>query len=152
VDPAIVWGDRAASPNPMLRRYRPFGAILHEENSVMNLAVSGLPALIVQVGFIVVFSAPVWLAARLVGAQHPTLLRAALSLIIGVIGSFAGIAAGGGWALLLMPLAFLLAFKFILGTSLLGAIGIAIITVLGYAAMIHFIGSGLAVSGGRVTV
>jgi hypothetical protein len=118
----------------------------------MNIAVSGLPAIIMQVGFIVVFSAPVWLAARLVGAQTPTLLRAALSLIVGVIGSFIAIAAGGGWALLLMPLAFLLAFKFILGTSLFGAIGIAIITVLGYAAMIHFLGSGLAVSGGGVTV
>lgn len=118
----------------------------------MNLAVSGLPAIIVQVGFIVVFSAPVWLAAKLVGAQHPTLLRSALALIVGVIGSFAGIAAGGGWALLLMPLAFLLAFKFILGTSLFGAIGIAILTVLGYAAMIHFIGSGLAVPGGGVNV
>jgi hypothetical protein len=118
----------------------------------MNLAVSGLPAIIVQVGFIVVFSAPVWLAAKLVGAQHPKLLRAALSLIAGVVGSLVGIAASGGWALLLVPIAFLLAFKFILGTSLFGAIGIAVITVLGYAAMIHFIGSGIAVSGNGVTV
>jgi hypothetical protein len=126
--------------------------INQRESIVMNLSVSGLPALIVQVGFVVVFSAPVWLAAKLIGAQHPTLLRAALSLIVGVVGSVVSIAAGGGWALLLVPTAFLLAFKFILGTSLIGAIGIAIIAVIGYAAMVHFIGSGFAVSGGGVTV
>ena len=43
----------------------------------MNLQLSGLPALIVQVGFIVVFLAPVGLAAKIVGAEHPTLIRAA---------------------------------------------------------------------------
>ena len=118
----------------------------------MNLSMSGLPAIVVQVGFIVVFSAPVWLAAKMVGAERPTLIRAALSLIVGVIGSMVGIAVGGGWALLLVPAAFLLAFKFILGTSLLGAIGIAVITVAGYAAMVHFIGAAFTVSGSGVSV
>ena len=118
----------------------------------MNLSMSGLPAIVVQVGFIVVFSAPVWLAAKMVGAERPTLIRAALSLIVGVIGSIVGIAVGGGWALLLVPVAFLLAFKFILGTSLLGAIGIAVITVAGYAAMVHFIGAAFTVSGSGVFV
>jgi hypothetical protein len=99
----------------------------------VNLNVSGLPAIIIQVGFVVVFSVPVWLAARMVGAVNPTLIRSALSLIVGVAGSVAGVAFGGGFALLLAPLAFLLAFKFVLGTSLLGSIGIAIITVAGYA-------------------
>jgi hypothetical protein len=47
----------------------------------VNLQLSGLPALAIQIGFIVVFSAPVWLAARIVGAEHPTLIRAALSLL-----------------------------------------------------------------------
>jgi len=74
----------------------------------VNLQLSGLPALIVQVGFIVVFSAPVWLAAKIVGAKRPTLIRAALSLIVGAIGSAASILLGGGFALLLAPLAFLL--------------------------------------------
>jgi hypothetical protein len=118
----------------------------------MNLSMSGLPALIVQVGFVVVFSVPVWLAAKVVGTERPTLFRAALSLIVGVIGSIVGIAVGGGWALLLVPAAFLLAFKFILGTSLWGAIGIAVITVVGYAAMIHFIGAAFTVSGSGVSV
>ena len=113
----------------------------------MNLQLSGLSALIVQVGFIVVFSAPVWLAAKIVGAGRPTLLRAAMSLIVGAIGSAASILLGGGFALLLAPLAFLLAFKYVLGTSFFGAIGLAVVAVLGYVAMAHFIGSGVSVSG-----
>ncbi|MGA2777701.1 MAG: hypothetical protein ABSF94_09090 [Steroidobacteraceae bacterium] len=118
----------------------------------MNMSVTGLPALIVQVGFIVVFSAPVWLAARLVGAAHPTLLRSILSLMLGAFGSAISIVVGGGFALLLAPLSFLLAFKLVLGTSFLGAIGLALVALLGYAAMVHFIGTGLAVSGtGPVT-
>jgi hypothetical protein len=118
----------------------------------MNLSMSGLPAIVVQVGFVVVFSAPVWLAAKLVGAERATLLRAALSLIVGVIGSIAAVAVGGGWALILAPIAFLLAFKLILGTSLFGAIGIAVITVAGYAAMIHFIGAAFTLSGNGLSV
>jgi hypothetical protein len=118
----------------------------------VNLNVSGLPAIIIQVGFVVVFSVPVWLAARMVGAVNPTLIRSALSLIVGVAGSVAGVAFGGGFALLLAPLAFLLAFKFVLGTSLLGSIGIAIITVAGYAAMVHLIGAAFTVSGGGISV
>jgi hypothetical protein len=118
----------------------------------MNMTVSGLPAIIVQVGFIVVFSTPVWLAAKIVGAERPTLIRSALSLIVGVVGSIVAVAVGGGWAFLLVPIAFLLAFKLILGTSIFGAIGIAAITVAGYAAMIHFIGSGVVASGNAVSV
>jgi hypothetical protein len=84
----------------------------------MNLSMSGLPAIVMQVGFIVVFSAPVWLAAKIIGAERPTLIRSALSLIVGVIGSIVAVAVGGGWAFLLVPIAFLLAFKFVLGTSI----------------------------------
>jgi hypothetical protein len=118
----------------------------------VNVSMSGLPAIVVQVGFIVVFSFPVWLGAKIVRAERPTLFRAALSLIAGVIGSIAGIAIGHGWALILVPVVFLLAFKYILGTSVGGAIGIAVITVLGYAAMIHFIGSAFTVSGTGTSV
>jgi hypothetical protein len=118
----------------------------------VNLSMSGLPAIVIQVGFIVVFSTPVWLAARMVGAANPTLIRSALSLIVGVIGSVASAAIGGGFALLLAPLVFLLAFKYILGTSLLGSLGIAIITVAGYAAMLHFIGAAFTVSGNGASV
>jgi hypothetical protein len=70
----------------------------------VKLQLSGLPALAIQIGFIVVFSAPVWLAAKIVGAEHPTLIRAALSLIVGAIGSAASILLGGGFALLLAPI------------------------------------------------
>jgi hypothetical protein len=118
----------------------------------MNLSMSGLPALVVQVGFIIVFSAPVWLGAKIVGAERPTLLRAALALIVGVIGSIASVAIGHAWALILVPVVFLLAFKSILGTSVFGAIGIAVITVAGYAAMIHFIGSAFTISGNGASV
>ena len=118
----------------------------------MNFNVTGLPALILQIGFIVVFSAPVWLAAKLVGAANPTLLRAVLSLFVGAIGSAISIAVGGGYALLLAPLSFLLAFKFVLGTSFLGAIGLALLALLGYAAMFHFLVPALPLSGtGAVT-
>ena len=117
----------------------------------MNMQLSGLPALVVQVGFIVVFSAPVWLAARIVGAKHPTLIRAALSLIVGSMGAAASILLGGGFALLLAPLAFLLAFKYVLGTSFFGAIGLAVVALLGYVAMVHFLGSGVSVSDPGIT-
>lgn len=117
----------------------------------MNLHMSGLPVLIVQVGFIVVFSAPVWLAARIVGADHPTLIRSALSLFFGVIGAIVAVAVGGGFALLIAPIAFLLAFKLILGTSLFGSIGIALVALIGYAAMVHFIGAAFTVSGTGVS-
>jgi hypothetical protein len=113
----------------------------------VNLQLSGLPALVIQVGFIIVFAAPVWLAARLVGATHPTLLRSILSLIVGVIGSVIGLFVVHGFGLLLIPLSFLLAFKYVLGTSFLGAIGLAIVAILGYVAMVHFLGSGFDVSG-----
>jgi len=113
----------------------------------MNLHLSGLPALVIEVGFIVVFSAPVWLGARIVRAAHPTLIRSILSLVVGTIGAVVSIALTGGYAVLLAPLSFLLAFKFILGTSMLGAIGLAIVALAGYAVMVHFIGAGLQVSG-----
>ncbi len=118
----------------------------------MNVHVSGLPALVVAVGFVVVFAAPVWVAARVVGAAHPTLFRAAVALVVGTVGSVAGIALGGGWALLLAPLAFLLAFKSVLGTTLPGAIALGLLAVLGYAAMAHFFGDGVALTdSGTVT-
>lgn len=116
----------------------------------MNLQVSGLAALVVQVGFIVVFSAPVWLAARLVGAERPTLLRAIASLFLGVMGAVVGLVVGRGLGFLvflIIPLAFLLSFKYVLGTSFLGSILLAMIALLGYAAMMHFLGGGLNLSG-----
>jgi hypothetical protein len=113
----------------------------------VNLTISGLPAIIVQVGCIVVFSAPVWLAARMTNAEHPTLIRSALSLFLGVAGSIACIAIGGLKGFLLVPFAFLFSFKLVLGTSFLGSIVLAVIALAVYAAMVHFIGAGFFVHG-----
>ena len=118
----------------------------------MNLSISGLPAIVIAAGFVVVFSAPVWLAARLIGADTPTLLRSALALAVGIIGAIASAAAAGAFALLLAPLSFLLSFKYVLGTSFLGAIVLGILAIAGYAAMAHFIGGGLSATSNGVSV
>lgn len=119
----------------------------------MNLTLTGLPALVIFVGFVVVFSAPVWLAAKLVGAENPTLLRAIGSLVVGTMGVFLLAVLTGPWVLLLAPLAFLLSFKYILGTSFLGSVLLAIVAGLGYAAMGHFIGgSGFPGAGNGINV
>ena len=110
----------------------------------MTATVSGLPALVIWVGFLVVVAAPVWLAARLVGAGHATLGRSVLALLLGLIGAIVSVAAAGLWALALAPLSFLLAFRFVLGTSFLGAIVLALLSAAAYAAMIHFIGGGIS--------
>jgi hypothetical protein len=117
------------------------------EGGRVNLSVTGLPAIAIELGFVVVLSAPVWIAARVVGAESPTLIRSAVSLFLGTVGAAASIVLAGPWALLLGPIAFLLAFKYVLGTSFLGAIGLAVVAVLVYAAMVHFIGAGFHFSG-----
>ena len=86
------------------------------------------------------FSAPVWLAARVVGAEHPTLLRAVASLATGMLGSFLLAMLTGPWAFFLAPLAFLFSFKYALGTSLLGSVLLAIVAGIAYAAMGYFFG------------
>jgi len=108
----------------------------------LDLSLTGLPAIVLIVGFVVVFSAPVWLAARLVRARHPTLLRAIGSLIVGTVGLFLIALFTGPLVFLLAPLSFLLSFKYILGTSILGSLALAILAALGYAAIGYFIGSG----------
>lgn len=106
----------------------------------MNFVLTGLPAIIFLVGFVVVFSAPVWVAARVVGARHPTLLHAVGSLTVGMLASFLLTMLTGPWVFLLTPLAFLLSFKYVLGTSLLGSVLLAILAGLGYAAIAYFVG------------
>jgi len=70
----------------------------------LYLTVSGLPAIIIQLVFVVVFSMPVWLGARIVGAKHSTLLRAVFSLMLGTIGVAFCIFLTGLLAFLLAPL------------------------------------------------
>lgn len=112
----------------------------------MTTTITGLPALMIWIGFLVVFSAPVWLAARLVGAARPTLGRSMLALLVGMAGAFASLFFAGPAVFLLAPLAFLLSFRYVLGTSFLGAIALALLAAAGYAAMVHFIGSGFTLS------
>jgi len=106
----------------------------------MNFSLTGLPALIFLVGFVVVFSVPVWLAARLIGAKYPTLWRAVAALAAGMLVSFLLVVLAGPWSFLLAPVGFLLSFKYILGTSLLGSVLLAILVGLVYAAVGYFIG------------
>lgn len=116
----------------------------------LEFTLTGLPALIAFVGFVVVLSAPVWLAARLVRANHPTLLRAVGSLAVGTLGVFLFSVLTGPLVLLLAPLAYLLSFKYILGTSFLGSVLLALLAGLGYAAMAYFTGGGTFGGGGPV--
>jgi hypothetical protein len=108
----------------------------------MHLTLSGLPAIASQIGFIVVSALPVWVAAKIVGADYPTMLRSILSLVVGMLGLLAALALGGDGFLLLTPVVFLFSFKYILGTSFPGAVVLAVLTLAGYAAMNHVIGSG----------
>jgi hypothetical protein len=108
----------------------------------VNLTLTGLPAIAAFVVFVVVLSAPVWVAARLVGAEHPTLLRSIGALATGTIAAFFIALFTGFWVFLLAPLVFLLSFKYILGTSLVGSVALAILAGLGYAAMGYFLGGG----------
>ena len=116
----------------------------------MEFTLTGLPALIAFVGFVVVLSAPVWLAAKLVRANHPTLPRAVASLAVGTLGVFLLGVLTGPLVLLLAPLAYLLSFKYILGTSFLGSVLLAILAGLGYAAMVYLAGGGRFSGGGPV--
>ncbi|MDE1949546.1 MAG: hypothetical protein KGL43_19170 [Burkholderiales bacterium] len=111
----------------------------------MHFSATGIPALLLQLGFIVVFAAPVWIAARVVGARHPSLLRSIGALVLGVILAFLSLLLAGPWALLLAPLSFLVAFSRVLGTSFGGAVVVALIVIAGYAAMLHFLGPGIPV-------
>jgi len=108
----------------------------------MNLDLTGLPALIFFIGFVVVFAAPVWLAARVVRARHPTLLRSVAALVVGMTGTFVVTLLTGPLALLLAPIVFVLSFKYVLGTSVLGSVLLAIVAAAGYALMGHWLGGG----------
>jgi hypothetical protein len=108
----------------------------------MSMTVTGLPALIFLIGFVVVFAAPVWVAARVVRARHATLLRSVASLLAGTFGTFALALLIGPWALLLAPVVYVLSFKVVLGTSVLGSILLAIVAAAGYALMGWWLGGG----------
>lgn len=101
----------------------------------MNISLTGLPALLFMVGFVGVFSTPVWLAARLIRAKHPTLLRSIVSLALGMPISLLLAVLTGSWGFLLAPLGYLLSFKLILGTTFMRAVVLAILAGIGYMAI-----------------
>ncbi len=108
--------------------------------------MTGIPALAWGVGFVVLCSLPVWAAAKVAGAANATLPRSALALVVGTALAAASLAVAGGWALLLAPLAYLLTFKYVLDTSFLGAIVLAVIALAGYAGMAKLIGGSFGFS------
>jgi hypothetical protein len=85
----------------------------------------------------------VWLAARVVRAQHPTLLRAVASLFVGTAGTFVAAVLAGPWGVLLAPVVYVLSFKVVLGTSVLGSVLLALVAAAGYALMGWWLGGGL---------
>ncbi|HCU52917.1 MAG TPA: hypothetical protein DIC36_01070 [Gammaproteobacteria bacterium] len=124
----------------------------------MNFSLTGLPALIFLIGFVVVFAAPVWLAARLTGAKHPTLMRAVGALVVGMVVWFLLVVLIGPWGILLAPVGYLMSFKYILGTSFMGSVLLAIVAGLGYVALGYLFSGfvpgipGIPVGGPGITV
>ena len=116
------------------------------------LSISGLPVIALEVGAVILFSLPVWLAAKMVDATHPTLLRSITALFIGLLCTLVSVAVAGGAALFLAPLFFFFSFKFVFGTTFFGALILCILAAIGYAAMVHFIGADFSFTGNPVNV
>ncbi|MFZ6769988.1 hypothetical protein ACO0LM_23280 [Undibacterium sp. Di26W] len=111
-----------------------------------SLTVSGLPALAWEIGFVIVGALPVWFGAKITDATNPTLVRSVLALFLGTIGSIAGFMIGGPLGIFLAPVSYILSFKFILGTSLVGAFLLGILSLFGYFLMAKLIGGGFSVN------
>ena len=107
-----------------------------------SFTVSGVPAFAWLIGFAVVATLPVWAAAKLVGIENCSLIRCGTSLIAGAVASAIVTAVLGGIGILLVPIAFLVSFKFILETSFFRALIICIIVTLGYISLFSNIMSG----------
>ena len=106
----------------------------------MVLTLAGLPLLIVLVGSLVVSAAPVWLAARIVGADNPTLLRSILALLLASVLAGICLTVAGPLSLLLVPLAFVFSYMWVLGASFGQALLLGILSLLGYFAMASLFG------------
>jgi len=112
-----------------------------------GIELSGLPVLIIVVGTVIVGAVPVWFAAKIVGAGNATLPGAILAMIAGAVGVAAALFTApiiGGWALLLAPIAYLMAFKSILQTSFFGAIILVILSIALSVAMGKIFGGGIS--------
>jgi hypothetical protein len=111
-----------------------------------NVNFTGIPALAWGVGFVVIGAAPVWLAAKITGAGNATLMRSIISLVIGAVCGLIGLSIGGPFAILLAPIAFLLSFKFVLDTSILGSVILGCLAMAGYFVMAKFIGGSFSIT------
>jgi hypothetical protein len=110
----------------------------------------GLPALALEIGFVLLLVLPVYLAAKIVRAAHATLLRSGLSLILSTFLMVLGFLVTGAGGFLIAPLAFIASFRFVLGTSFFGALCLALLALLFYALMVHFVGGGFSFGPGPV--
>jgi len=106
----------------------------------MNIVITGLPLVILLVGSLVVYAAPVWLAAKIVAVPDATLLRCLLSLFVASLLAGASLAASGPFALFLVPLSFLLAFMLVLRASFGQSFLLGVLALLGYALMFKLFG------------
>jgi hypothetical protein len=113
----------------------------------VDLTVSGLPAIAIATAFIVAFAAPVWLAARVAGADYSTLKRSVLALMLGLIGTIVTAQEFGVLVFVLAPVFFFLAFKFLLGTPAVGAAVLGVLAIAGYIVMVKIGGAAFSLAG-----
>lgn len=115
-------------------------------NFLTDVTISGIPAIAWAIGFVVLGALPVSFAAKITGAGYATIPRAAFALVLGASGSLVAFFVGGPVGVLVAPIAFLLAFKFVLDTSLLGAVILGVLALAGYFAMAELLGGGISFS------
>ena len=111
-----------------------------------EFTMSGMPVLIIEIGTMVVTAMPIWLGAKAVGAGKATLLRAMAAIVVAVLASIPVTMIAGGLSLILVPLTILLSFKYILDTSLTGALMLSVIAVAIYFAEDKLIGGSISIT------
>jgi hypothetical protein len=102
----------------------------------MTLGLAGGPLLVLGLGSIVIFSIPIWMAARIVGAANATLARSVASLLAGSMLAIFTVRFGGPFGWIGVPVAFLVAFKLLLGASWGEAFLLCVLAVLGDLALV----------------
>ena len=87
----------------------------------------GLTGLAWLVGIAAIGTAPIWFAAKVVGAEQATVVRSALAMLLTVVGTFVSLVIVGSAAFVLVPIICVVIFKYVLDTSFLGAFILMII-------------------------
>lgn len=101
--------------------------------------ITGWPAIAWSLGYVILAASPIWLAAKLTGARHASLLRAILALFGSTLINTGLVYILGHHAWWLSIIAYLLAFRFILGSSFLGGVFLGLLAMLGYALLGHYL-------------